>query len=97
MGKGDVHIKTNKDYKWTLHGVHYIPKLKKNLIYVGQLYSEGYRIIFGEGSWRMVKRATAIARDTKMGTLYLTKNSKDLVALVGVENDPIVWHNRLGI
>jgi GAG-pre-integrase domain len=96
MGKGDVQIKSSNSHKWTLHDVRYIPDLKKNLISVGKLDSEGFRIIFGEGSWRIVKRAMMIARGRKSGTLYLTDNSGDLVALTGAETDPTLWHNRLG-
>jgi len=63
---------------------------------MSQLDSEGYKIIFEKDSWRIMKGAMVIARGTKMGTLYLTDNSEDLVALVGTKTDLILWHNRLG-
>ena len=40
-GKGDVFIKTTSGNQWTLEDVIYIPRIKKNLIFVGQLDSTG--------------------------------------------------------
>jgi hypothetical protein len=79
-GKGDVHIKSCDGYRWILFDVRYILGLKKNLISMGQLDSEGYRIIFEEDSLRILKGAMVITRGTKTGTLYLTDNSEDFVA-----------------
>ncbi|KAJ4736375.1 Transposon Ty1-NL2 Gag-Pol polyprotein [Rhynchospora pubera] len=95
-GKGDVHIKSDNGYKWALHDVRYIPGLKKNLISVGQLDKEGFRIIFGEGSWKIVKEALVVARGTKTSTLYLINSSVPLVAVAGAKADPNLWHKRLG-
>jgi hypothetical protein len=79
-GKGDVHIKSSDGYRWILFDVRYILGLKKNLISMGQLDSEGYRIIFEEDSLMILKGAMVITRGTKTGTLYLTDNSEDFVA-----------------
>ena len=40
-GMGDVQIKSSNGFRWTLRGVRYIPGLKKNLISIGQIDSEG--------------------------------------------------------
>ena len=50
-GKGDVFIKTTSGNQWTLEDVIYIPRIKKNLISVGQLDSTGYPAEFGKSSW----------------------------------------------
>lgn len=63
---------------------------------MGQLDNEGYRTIFGEGSWRILKGAMVVARGTKMSTLYLINSSASLVAVAGAKADPNLWHNRLG-
>ena len=36
-----------------------------------------------------------IARDNKMGTLYMTANIKDIVAVANSEVDLKIWHYRL--
>ena len=60
-GKGDVCIKTTSVNQWTLDDVRYIPGIKKNLIYVGQLDSMGYAAEFGKGSWKIMKGAMVVA------------------------------------
>uniref|UniRef100_A0A803M738 CCHC-type domain-containing protein n=1 Tax=Chenopodium quinoa TaxID=63459 RepID=A0A803M738_CHEQI len=65
LGKGDVMIKTSSGSSWKLEDVRYIPKLRKNLISVGQLDSSGYRTMFGEGIWKVSKGAMVVARGTK--------------------------------
>jgi hypothetical protein len=37
VGMGNVRIKVYSDVVWKLHNVRHVPKLKKNLISVGQL------------------------------------------------------------
>ncbi|KAF3680274.1 putative 50S ribosomal protein L18-like [Capsicum annuum] len=53
-GKRDVCIKTPAGNQWTLEDVRYIPGLKKNLIFVGQLDSTGYAAEFGKGCLNVV-------------------------------------------
>uniref|UniRef100_A0A803LIT3 Retrovirus-related Pol polyprotein from transposon TNT 1-94-like beta-barrel domain-containing protein n=1 Tax=Chenopodium quinoa TaxID=63459 RepID=A0A803LIT3_CHEQI len=48
MGKEDVMIKTSSGSSWKLKDVRYIPKLRKNLISMGQLDSSDFRTMFGE-------------------------------------------------
>uniref|UniRef100_A0A803LL22 Retrovirus-related Pol polyprotein from transposon TNT 1-94-like beta-barrel domain-containing protein n=1 Tax=Chenopodium quinoa TaxID=63459 RepID=A0A803LL22_CHEQI len=75
LGKGDVMIKTSSGSSWKLEDVRYIPKLRKNLISVGQLDSSGYRTMFGEGTWKVSKGAMVVARGTKTGTFSLYKDN----------------------
>ena len=63
--KGDDCIKTTSGNQWTLEDVRYIPRLKKNLISIGQLDSTGYAADFGKDSWKIVKGAMVVARGTK--------------------------------
>ena len=37
-----------------------------------------------------------IAQGTKMGTLYMITNNKDVVAVANLEADSKIWHCRLG-
>jgi transposase InsO family protein len=95
-GRGDVTIQTSEGGKWKLQDVRYIPNLKKNLISVGQLDSAGYKTVFGESSWKIVKGAMVIARGTKSGTLYTTSESRNVVAVTDSTSRSSLWHCRLG-
>ena len=95
-GKGDVCIKTTSGNQWTLEDVRYIPRIKKNLISVGQLDSTGYAIEFGKGSWKIVKGAMVVARGTKSGTLYTTAGCINMDVVAEGASGSCLWHNRLG-
>ncbi|PKI42375.1 hypothetical protein CRG98_037233 [Punica granatum] len=93
--KGDVRIKTLNGLVWQLRGMRHIPGLKKNLISVGQLDDEGYDMSFGSSSWKIIKEAMVVARG-KEGTLYMTMNNHDNIALASANSDADLWHCRLG-
>jgi hypothetical protein len=80
VGLGDVRIRVHSDSVWKLQKVRHVPELKKNLISVGQLDEEGHSIHFHGGKWKVSKGARILARGHKTGTLYMTTNSKDIVA-----------------
>ena len=67
-----------------------------NLISVGQLDSTGYAAEFGNGSWKIVKGATVVARGTKSGTLYTTAGCINMAAVAEGASGACLWHNRLG-
>ena len=62
---GDVRIKQSNCSVWILQKVRHISKLKKNLIFVGQLDDCGHSIHFGSGEWKVTKRAMVIAQGNK--------------------------------
>ena len=61
IGKGVVKIKLNGS-TWELKDVRYVPDLRKNLISVGQLASEGYTTTFHGDDWKISKGASRYAR-----------------------------------
>ena len=83
-GKGNVCIKTPAENQWTLKDVRYIPGLKKNLIFISQLDSTCYTIELGKSSWKIMKGAMVVARDTKSRTLYTTAGCMNIAAVAGV-------------
>ncbi|PKI63637.1 hypothetical protein CRG98_015955 [Punica granatum] len=91
-GKGDVRIKTPNGLVWQLRGVRHILGLKRNLISVGQLDDEGYDLSFGSSSWKIIKGAMVMARGKKEGTLYMTVNNHDNIALANANSDADLWH-----
>ncbi|KAE8707982.1 hypothetical protein F3Y22_tig00110365pilonHSYRG00123 [Hibiscus syriacus] len=81
---------------WKLKGVRHIPGLKRNLIYVGQLDGEGYSTKFSSCEWNITKGILVIARGKKTGTLYVTSNLENIIAVADANGKSNLWHQRLG-
>ncbi|KAL2230598.1 UNVERIFIED_CONTAM: Retrovirus-related Pol polyprotein from transposon TNT 1-94 [Sesamum indicum] len=96
IGKGDVRIKSTNGSCWTLHDVRHIPGLKRNLISVGQLDSDGFHTMFGDAKWKISRGAMTLARGLKLGTLYMAGGSSSNIPFVGTVSQANLWHNRLG-
>ena len=91
-----MRIKRPNGSMLELHDVRHVPGLKRNLLSVGQMDDEGYDVNFGGGRWKITKGAMVIARGKKEGTLYMTSNTKDCIAIAGANSDADLWHCRLG-
>ena len=76
--------------------VRHIPELKKKMISVGQFDEEGHSIYFHGGKWMVSKRGRIMAHGHKTGTLYMTTNNRDIVAVAAMSVDSKLWHLRLG-
>ena len=46
---------------------------------MSQIDSAGYTIVFGGGSRKVVKGAMIMAQGRKVGTLYMTSESRDII------------------
>jgi hypothetical protein len=59
MGKGSVFFqcKTSND-QWLLHDVYYIPKLKSNLVSLGQLTEIGYKVTLDDDWLEVVDKVS---------------------------------------
>ena len=95
IGIGDVSLKMANGSTWNIHKVKHVPKLIRNLIFVGQLDDEGYAVSFSNRMWKVTKGAMVIAHGTKDGSLYTNLNCKDMVAVADVASKVELWHNRL--
>ncbi|XP_020262775.1 uncharacterized protein LOC109838767 [Asparagus officinalis] len=93
--KGEVQIQM-KGSKWTLKNVRHMPKLKRNLVSMGQLGVEGYVSTFTGDSWRISNGMMIVAQDNKLGTLYLTLHTSDTLVITADKESTDLWHNRLG-
>ena len=96
VGKGDIRLKLPNQTTWKLQGVRHVPGLRRNLIFVGQLDGEGYCTTFSGHEWKITKGALVIARGKKTGTLYVTSNLENIVAVADAEGKSNLWHQRLG-
>ncbi|GMY07505.1 GAG-pre-integrase domain-containing protein [Fagus crenata] len=92
MGMGDVCITLPNGSVWLLQKVRHVPKLKRNLISVGQLDTEGHATLFVDGTWKITKGAMVVARGKKTGTLYMTTSPRDTIAVAKAGTDTNLWH-----
>ena len=46
MGKGEVKIFTKKGERKTITYVYYVPRMRCNLLSIGQLVQKGYNVFF---------------------------------------------------
>ena len=96
VGKGDIKLKLPNQTTWKLQGVRHVPGLRRNLISVGQLDGEGYCTTFSGHEWKITKGALVVARGKKTGTLYVTSNLENIVAVADADGKSNLWHQRLG-
>jgi hypothetical protein len=97
VGMGKAKIKQINGNQWLLKEVIHIPNLRKNLISIGQLESEGCISIFTDKMWKVIKGSLVIAKGEKVGTLYLcTGNTDSSISLASTGVDTALWHHRLG-
>ena len=96
VGKGDIRLKLPNQTTWKLQGVRHVPGLRRNLVSVGQLDEEGYCTTFSGHEWKITKGALVIARGKKTGTLYVTSNLENIIAVADADGKSNLWHQRLG-
>ena len=96
VGKGDIRLKLPNQTTWKIQGVRHVPGLRRNLISVGQFDGEGYCTTFSGHEWKITKGALVIARGKKTGTLYVTSNLENIVAVADADGKSNLWHQRLG-
>ena len=63
---------------------------------MSQIDSAGYTIVFGGGSWKVIKAAMIVARGRKVGTLYTSSESRDTILIADSSVDSKLSHRRLG-
>ncbi|KAE8695859.1 U-box domain-containing protein 31 [Hibiscus syriacus] len=60
------------------------------------LDGEGYSTTFSGCEWKITKGALVIARGKKTGTLYVTSNLENIIAVAYADGKSNLWHQRLG-
>jgi hypothetical protein len=96
VGMGKVKIKQRNGNQWLLKEIRHGPYLRKNIILIGKLESEGCIFVFTDKLWKVTKGSLVIEKGEKVGTLYLCIGNIDssiFLASTGV--DTILWHHRL--
>jgi hypothetical protein len=97
VGMGKVKIKERNRNKWLLKEVVHIPDVRKSLISIGKMESEGCISIFRDKVWKVTKGSMVIEKREKVGTLYLCNgNTKSSISLASTVVDTTLWNHRLG-
>ena len=95
VGKGDILLSLKGGVKWLLKNVRHIPKLKRNLISVSQLYAQGFLTSLTD-SWKVTKGSMLVAKGDKIGSLYIVENISEVGAAMTIEDrNSELWHQRL--
>lgn len=99
-GKGTINMVCKNGEIRKLHGVYYIPTLRSNIISLGQLSEEGYRVVLnGESLWVYDSCGRLMMHVQKFtNRLYKIhiENSKEMCLLTKEEEKTWLWHSRLG-
>ncbi|KAL5757095.1 hypothetical protein ACOSQ2_021841 [Xanthoceras sorbifolium] len=101
-GVGTVRIKMHDGVVRTLTDVRHIPDLKRNLISLSTLDSNGYKFTGGDGVLKVAKGSLIVMKAEKIGKLYILKGSTvtgaAAVSTSSLSDSDVtrLWHMRLG-
>jgi transposase InsO family protein len=99
-GLGSVVIEGRRQEHKVLTDVYYIPKLKSNIISLGQLEERGCRVVMDEGVLSVQDREGTMllrAPRTANRTYVIRLNVGAPICLLSKSNDPAwLWHTRYG-
>ncbi|KAL5757330.1 hypothetical protein ACOSP7_019941 [Xanthoceras sorbifolium] len=101
-GMGTIKIKMHDGVVRTLTDVRHIPDLKRNLISLSTLDSNGYKFTGGDGVLKVAKGSLIVMKAEKIGKLYILKGSTvtgaAAVSTSSLSDSDVtrLWHMRLG-
>ena len=99
IGMGNIRIKMYDNTVRTLISVIHVSDLKKKLISLGVLDSNGYKFIGQNGVLKVSKGTQVVMKVEKVGNIYRLKGSTQISEAMIVsekEGDTRLWHQRLG-
>nr|GEY00211.1 retrovirus-related Pol polyprotein from transposon TNT 1-94 [Tanacetum cinerariifolium] len=101
MGIGNVRVQMKDGSSFVLENVHYIPELKRNLIYLGTLDREGYTVKLQNKRVKVIKGSLMVLSGTMKGNYVYSldgwvESGEASVGLQEKESLAQVWHKRLG-
>ena len=95
---GNIRIKMYDNKVRTLTSVRHVPDLKKILIFLGVLDSDGYKFTGQNGVLKVFKGALVVMKVKKVGNLYRLKGSSQVSEAAFVsekEEGTRLWHQQL--
>ncbi|KAK3020186.1 hypothetical protein RJ639_047130 [Escallonia herrerae] len=102
VGIGSIQIKMHDGIVRTLTDVRHVPELRKNLISLGTLDSNGCSCRAAGGVMRIMKSALVVMKGLKQNSLYLLQGSTvtgaaAIASSFDIDSDTTkLWHMRLG-
>lgn len=97
---GDVQIKTvinEETFNVLLNNVQYVPDLTTNLLSVGQLISNGNKVIFDKKGCKIYNTNNVLVGTANLeNNVYKLSIEKQDVSLLAAAITGKVWHQRLG-
>jgi len=75
IGKWTIYFRSHEGRITTLQGVHHVPKLRYNLIFLGTLHGEGFRFSFEGDVMKVSKDAYVKFQVECVGDVYMLRNS----------------------
>ena len=99
-GRGEIKVSQKDGSILSLGNVLFVPKLEANILSLGRLDEEGYRMIMGEGKLTIFNPNGLLFAEVyrSKGRLYLLKLSIVDQCLIMTEATPKdwIWHSRFG-
>ena len=100
-GRGSILFQGPSGDQWLLNDVYFIPKLKSNLVSLGQLTEIGHRVVMDDDLIEVIEKSTMrmIMRVQRTGNrLYKIelKTIEPMSLLANVDDESWLWHGRLG-
>ena len=99
-GMGSIRLRNHDGSIRVLTDVQYVPKLKKNLIFVGTLESKGLVVIIRDGVLNVISSAFLVMNVTRRNNLYYYNVSIviGIVTTVSGSDEDLeiisLWHTR---
>ncbi|KAG6477561.1 hypothetical protein ZIOFF_066828 [Zingiber officinale] len=99
-GKGVVSVFSAEGQQKRMHDVFYTPEIAQNLLSVGQMMKNGYKLVFAEGQCEITDR-----NGQKVAVMKMTSNNlfplkmtpySNVVLKTEVVDDSHLWHLRYG-
>ena len=99
-GRGEIEVNQKNGSILSLGNVLFVPKLKANILSLGRLDEEGYRMIMGEGKLTIFNPNGDLFAEVhrSSGRLYLLKLKIIDQCLITTEDksEDWLWHSRFG-
>jgi len=96
IGKGNVTVSLSNGSALKLKDVGHVSKLKKNLIYIGQLADVWMKTTLDGDSYKIKKGAMIKAHGKKECTLDMNSGSTTSISVASSDVDAGMWHRQLG-
>lgn len=101
QGIGSIVFQGSSGDQWVLDGVYFIPKLRTNLICLGQLTEIGYRVVLDDDYLTVSEKnphrlIMCVPRTANRMYKVELRNVEPNCLLASLENSAWLWHGRLG-